>query len=413
MLLTKSRTLIVATGIIALVSLMLTLLVAGVVSAGNAVGPIPGQFGDNTAGADPSNQMGWDWTSAASNARVSLYLASNPFTSTPIYGIEVFVEPTTSTAPVLKDLRSTPLPTGQVLYFNFTTSTQLTGGSNVGIHLLNSAGADVVISQAPRNMGLLTPVATATPVPPPPPTPVPTTIVPTDQVTKVATPTNGAAVVIQPNAAATLSAPDGTVSVAVPILANATTFQLTYNPSPASVPAASADQKIVRAFEINAYNTLGTKVTLSLLSTAAVTVKYTAADVSVAPDKSPLNLKIARYDTTTSVWVALNTTVDLAAQTLTANTTTFSTYAMVTQVPPPQTVATPTPTATPVAIPTATPMPTATPVVTPTATPRPPSTGDVTPGSGMVLLMVLVGFILITAGGTYLSQTRRAKAQRS
>ncbi len=54
--------------------------------------------------------------------------------------------------------------------------------------------------------------------------------------------------------------------------------------------------------------------------------------------------------------------------------------------------------------------PTATPSVfvpLPTVTPEPPPTGDFAPGSGLLLGLMLVGFLLIAAGGTYMAQHRR------
>lgn len=51
--------------------------------------------------------------------------------------------------------------------------------------------------------------------------------------------------------------------------------------------------------------------------------------------------------------------------------------------------------------------PTPTPTKRPaTPTAKPPVSGDFTPGSGMLMALLLAGFVLITAGGTYLLQTR-------
>ncbi|MFC1935272.1 hypothetical protein ACFLX9_00675 [Chloroflexota bacterium] len=47
-------------------------------------------------------------------------------------------------------------------------------------------------------------------------------------------------------------------------------------------------------------------------------------------------------------------------------------------------------------------------VGTPTPTPEAPPTGDFAPGSGLVLALVIAGFLLIIAGGAYLTQARRA-----
>jgi len=50
---------------------------------------------------------------------------------------------------------------------------------------------------------------------------------------------------------------------------------------------------------------------------------------------------------------------------------------------------------------------TAAPVATPTA--KPPATGDFTPGSGLLMTVLLAGFILIAAGGAYLLQSRHTR----
>lgn len=60
---------------------------------------------------------------------------------------------------------------------------------------------------------------------------------------------------------------------------------------------------------------------------------------------------------------------------------------------------------------TTTPAPTATPTAAPVATPtaKPPTTGDFTPGSGLLMTVLLAGFILIAAGGAYLLQSRHSR----
>ncbi len=45
----------------------------------------------------------------------------------------------------------------------------------------------------------------------------------------------------------------------------------------------------------------------------------------------------------------------------------------------------------------------------PTMTPEPPPTGDFAPGSGLLLGLMLAGFLLIAAGGTYIAQHRRSE----
>ena len=50
-----------------------------------------------------------------------------------------------------------------------------------------------------------------------------------------------------------------------------------------------------------------------------------------------------------------------------------------------------------------------TPQVVRTPTPGAPPTGDFAPGSGLVLGLIIAGFLLITAGGAYLTQARRLR----
>ncbi|MEK7777141.1 MAG: hypothetical protein AAB303_00760 [Chloroflexota bacterium] len=69
---------------------------------------------------------------------------------------------------------------------------------------------------------------------------------------------------------------------------------------------------------------------------------------------------------------------------------------------------TPTPTK---AAPTPTPTPSA--AATPTPTTKPPVTGDFTPGSGMLMALLLAGFVLITTGGAYLIHTRPSGVRNS
>jgi uncharacterized surface anchored protein len=217
--------------------------------------------------------------------------------------------------------------------------------------------------------------------------------VPDSAVTAVAAPAGGAAKIVQPNAAATLSAPDGTVSVDIPAGANPKTFQLTYASLSTGVPAASPKTKILRAFELTAYDTDGAKKSLTLLASATIRAKYTSADSQAAQDKNPANLRLLSYDADSKVWSILSTTVDIAGQTLTAKTGHFSIFAVGSADPGPQTPAelstTPTPTA--------------------TATPKPPVTGDFTPPSGAVFGLMLLGLLMAMGGAAYLMQVRRTR----
>jgi len=379
MLLIKNRIPIVATVLVLLMGFVIVLAQA---SADNADGPIPWAL--------DTIDVNWDWSGTGQSGSIEILLDAT--LEGDVFSIEVFVEPDTSTEAVLQNRHKPvhvqkmgdfgPFPTGRVLSFNFPSPrVQLQAGTEVGIHLHEQDGTRI----SADNTAYPFPDPTATPVPPPRPTPTPVPTIETDpaDVTQVTAPTGGNAAIIQPSASASVSAPDGSVVVAVPATANATTFQLVYKPSPASVPAAPAGTSIIRAFELNTHNTAGTQVSLKLLKPVTITVKYTAADVEAAPQKNPANLKIVRYDSATQAWTPLNTTVDLAAKTLTAKASRFSVFAVAGIEPAPQFVGTPTPEA--------------------------PPTGDFVPGSGLVLGLIIAGFLLITAGGAYLTQARRLR----
>ena len=88
MLLTKSRTQVLTFGIILLVLGLTILQLAHRVSASNAVGAIPGAFGDNAGLKDP---IGWSYTPQGTDVRVNLYL-DNLWTGK-VFGLEVFIDP--------------------------------------------------------------------------------------------------------------------------------------------------------------------------------------------------------------------------------------------------------------------------------------------------------------------------------
>ncbi|GEM_PF-1720435 len=417
MLLTKSR-IPVALG--ALMLLMGLLIAIATVSADNSD---TSPFGDVPA---TSTDFAWGYTVSGSQVQVKLYLY--PALAGSVYGLEVFLNPTVvGTAPAFTQKTGSPLPTGQILTFGpFDLNTDASAEAKatatspltvVGIHLINASSVYLRKSSAATNTPDV--LATPTPVPPAPaPTPVPVTtvVVPASSVIAVPAPAGGASGIIQPNAASTLSAPDGSVSVSFPITSAVTTFQMVYTPATIGVPAATGKLKVIRAFDLSTYDKDGNKATISILNPVTIVAKYTNADAASALNGSATNLRLMSYDSSTGAWTTLTTSIDIAAQTLAAQTTHFSFYAIGSQDPGPQTPAdlqtpTPTPTATPLPA-TATPTPTRTPTATPTRTPTPglPSTGDFTPSSGMVLGMLIAGFLLVVGGSTYLAQARKSKA---
>ena len=365
-------------------------VIAGVATAPAAVALSVRDAADNTIGILPAPvatdrlilaDMGWDFQAETDAVRVRVKLGA---TLPAVHEIEVYPNPSPGDSPALTAAPSggLALSPGQVLNLDIFDLAAVT--TSVRVQFLDANGVLITLASG-GSVGVhanqLVPTAPA-----PPPvvvaTPITITEVPSADVTVVTEPTNGRVAIIQPSTGGSVSAPDGGVVVSLPVEVHDTTFQLAYNPSPVSgVPVAPAGTAILRAFELNAHDTTGAQVSLSLLKAATITVKYTDADVAAAPGKSPLNLIILRYDAATQAWTQLNTIVDLASQTLTAKVSRFSLFGLGGVVPAPQ-------------------------FVPPTGL---PVTGDYAPGSGLLLALVLAGFLLIVAGGAYLAQARRAR----
>lgn len=406
MLLTKSR-IPVALGALILLMGLLFALSAAVRADNSDTSP----FGDVPA---TSTDVAWSFTTSGTQVQVKLYLY--PALAGQVSVLEVFLKPTTTgTKPAFTQQSGSPFPTGQILTFTFdlnnaTPEARATAASPLlvdGIHLTGSSTVYIRKSSAQTDSSGVLVVPAPPVVPPAPtPTPLPTTVVPIGSIKVVAALTGGATVIVQPNATATLSAPDGSVVVNFPITSASKTFQLVYAPATTGVPAATGKLKIIRAFDLTSYDSDGNKATVSILNPVTIIAKYTNPDAAAALNGSATNLRILSYDSSTGAWTTLTTSVDIAAQTLTAQTTHFSFYAVGSQDPGPQTPADLlTPTATPKPA-----TPTPTPTATATPTPRPPVTGDFAPSSGMVLGMLIIGFLLVTGGSTYLAQTRKSKA---
>ncbi|MBI4310911.1 MAG: hypothetical protein HY681_03925 [Chloroflexi bacterium] len=398
----------------------LVIAIVGAVSADNATHP----FGESA----PNTDFGWQPMVAGDLVGVDVLLDPVMTGAKAVYSIEVFLKnSTTLTDSIVSGtpaafVRTTAsggsLPTGQVINIRFSflndvpasvRQNAITPPAVAGIHLMgrDNAGNPVLVGRSVNPALKPIPAPTATPVPPaePTPTPVTTVVVPESQVTAVAAPAGGASKIVQPNAAATLSAPDGSVTVNLPPTSSSKTFQVTYAPLTTGVPAASPKTQVLRAFALTTYGTDGAKTEVTLLQSVTISAKYTSADSQAAPDKNPANLRILSYDDTTKVWSLLNTTVDIAGQMLTAKVSHLSTFAVGSAEPPPQTVEqlqTPTPTATPVA--------TATPTRTPAPAPTSPPTGDFAPSSGLVLAVMLAGLLMVLGGATYITQSRRSRA---
>ncbi len=384
MVLTRNRISIIATGLILLLAFSL-LFIAERARADDVEGvPFDANVADN-------DRVTWNWTNVGNAVKIDVFLADISTIAGKVFSIEVFIDPSTDTAlggraakadHVERLSNNSAFPVGKNLTFSFQAQQTISGGTILGLHLHESDGTRIL---ATDQVGTLPTPPTPTPAPPrPTATPVSITEIPDSQVTAVAAPSGGASVIIQPSKSATISAPDGSIVVVVPSTSNDTTFQLVYNPSPSSVPASDADTNILRAFELNTHDANGVAKSMVLIKSVTVTANYTADDVAGAPQNSPINLKIMRYNESNSTWTSLNTTVDLAAQTLSAKIKSFSLFAVAGVEPPLQVI----PTSTPVGLPT---------------------TGDVSPSSGLLLGLLLAGFLMIVAGGTYLAQSRRNK----
>ena len=386
MVLMRNRIPIIATGLILLLAFSL-LFIAERAKADDVEGvPFDANLTDN-------NRVTWNWTNVGNAVKIDIFLADASTITGKVFAIEVFIDPSTDTAlgdraakadHIERLSNNSAFPIGKNLTFSFQAQQIISGSTVLGLHLHESNGTRIL---ATDQVGTLPTPPTPTPAPPAPTaTPVSITEIPDSQVTPVPVPSGGASVIIQPSKSATVSAPDGSVVVTIPNTSNDTTFQLVYDPSPSNVPAGDADTTILRPFALNTHDANSVAKSMVLIKAVTVTAKYTANDVAGAPQNSPINLKIMRYNETNSAWTALNTTVDLAAQTLTARVKTFSLFAVAGVDPPAQAIAT----ATPVGL---------------------PPTGDVSPGSGLLLGLLLAGFLMIVAGGTYLVQSRRNKPQ--
>jgi hypothetical protein len=338
----------------------------------NASGGSLAQLKDpvNTSRLIPPD-MGWDAQFSGDSVRVRVKLGA---LLPPIHKIEVYPNHAPGDSPAMTATRTgeLALATDQVL--NLDVLGHAAKPTSVRLALLNASGAlitlatggstgvhaDQLVSTTPA-----APAAVAAPA-------VTFTETPDADVTLVTEPTGGAVAIVQPSSGGSLGAPDGLVVVSLPIEVYDTTFQLVYNPSPATMPEASARTAVQGAFELNAHDTSGTQITPSLLKSATIKVKYTDADVVAAVGSSPLNLTILRYDTSTAAWSEVNTTVDIASQTLTGKVNRFSLFAL--RAAPPV---------------------------------EPPATGDHAPGSVLLLAVMLAGVLLVVTGSRYLIQARR------
>ncbi|MBI4282606.1 MAG: hypothetical protein HY672_03865 [Chloroflexi bacterium] len=239
-----------------------------------------------------------------------------------------------------------------------------------------------------------------------------------DAAPPVAVPSGGAVKAFAPGAVTTLASPDGKVSVVIPATAPKGIGWLMYTPktsadAPAVAPAGLGFGTAI--FELTGIDASGVAASSTTFHTGVtISVKYADADLQAAQG-NPSRLVLYRYDSTLKAWTPLTTTFDPITKTVQTQVSQLSFFALLGQAQPPTPtvtptptllpgVPTPTPTVTPTVPPTSTPKPA---TATPTATLKPPTPGDVAPGSGLLMGLLVVAFILIVAGGYYLRQSRQ------
>jgi hypothetical protein len=127
-------------------------------------------------------------------------------------------------------------------------------------------------------------------------------------------------VTVAPGSPATLTVPEGTVTISFPqgsVLADTTVTVSPYIGTLPALPAGATAGSTV--FSVDGLNGL-------LASDATITVKYSQADLTAAGNDAS-KLVLGRYDS--NAWTLLPTTVDKNAMTLTASTNRFSTWAVI------------------------------------------------------------------------------------
>ena len=103
------------------------------------------------------------------------------------------------------------------------------------------------------------------------------------------------------------------------------------------------------------------------------------------------NLVIMKFDEVTGDWVALPTTVNLAAMTISASVKTFSLFGVGIPIAADEVIATPVPTS------------------TPSEEVSLPATGDVAPNKNAVIAFTILGLLLMTGGITVIRRWQVAR----
>ncbi len=238
-----------------------------------------------------------------------------------------------------------------------------------------------------------TPVPTAVPVNPPgdiPPPPPPST---PGGVSEVITPEDGGTVTLEttgtaeePGREITITVPSSAVDGFV-ALDVAPVSALSVPPVPAALRVRVSGTVIALTFTDIDGNPIDNFVANRAVT---ITMSYTQADADDAGGAQ--NLVIMKFDEVTADWVALPTTVNLAAMTISASVKTFSLFGVgIPEVEEPASL-------------------------DPTATPEPsvslPATGDVAPGNNAVIAFIVIG-VLLMSGGVIAIRRRQIARYRS
>ena len=223
--------------------------------------------------------------------------------------------------------------------------------------------------------------------------------------TSPAVPAGGAQSWATPQEGITIETPDKTASITIPVGALAKGTFISITPKDITTPSGLES---ARGTAISYSDSAGTALTtVELSKPATLTLTLTQADIDRVLQGAMV--VVLRYDSANEAWIELSSTVNLAGKTASALVTKLSDFAVGIKLQAGTATATPVATAIPPA--TATPAPTATPIPTatavpPTATAVPPDTGDFTPSSGLLIMLVLVGLMLVVGSGYYLRYSK-------
>lgn len=190
-------------------------------------------------------------------------------------------------------------------------------------------------SETPTPTETAAPTGTPT-VPAPTETPEPPTATPSPTSTPTQTPLPAAAseIAVFPQAAAALRSQDGAVLVRLPAGAATEAMTLAYIPERLSLPAPNPGFVLgSAAFSVQPYDAAGRPAgDVMLAQPVTITVRYSVADAKLAGQETG-RLVLGQYRPNDAAWVALETTTDAAAGTLSARTRRMGLFALMIHTP--------------------------------------------------------------------------------